>query len=146
MNKFVEHDELFNVIVDVLEKDGKFPFNPDGKSMLPTIVGGKDSVLLIKPDEIKKNDIVFAKKSNDTLVMHRVVGIDNDIVILRGDNNLYNEEPISKNQIFAVVSEIYKYGRTIKRGDNEYCLGLFSKLKRALRKLKYKTKMLIKKQ
>lgn len=67
-------------------------------------------------DEISINDYVFVKLTNDVkkedvisfidkdvVVTHRVVEINGDELITKGDANNANDEPIKKNQIIGKV-------------------------------------------
>ena len=51
-----------------------FPVN--GRSMLPFIVGGRESVILEKPLAIQVGDVVLAYVENCRYVIHRIVKID----------------------------------------------------------------------
>lgn len=60
-------------------------------SMEPTIPIG--SVVYVKENDLKLNDIV-TYKSNDKLMTHRIVGVDemNRTLITKGDANKYNDD------------------------------------------------------
>ena len=59
-----------------------------GKSMLPFIVGGKESILLVKPDKISVGDVVLAWVDDYRYVVHRIISIKGDSITLMGDGNL----------------------------------------------------------
>ena len=67
-----------------------FPVN--GRSMLPFIVGGVDSVVLVKPETLKVGDVVLAQVEGGRYVVHRIVCLDGDAVTLMGDGNLAGRE------------------------------------------------------
>ncbi|MBO7552014.1 MAG: S24/S26 family peptidase [Fibrobacter sp.] len=67
-----------------------FPVN--GRSMLPFIVGGVDSVVLVKPENLKVGDVVLAQVEGGRYVVHRIVCLDGDAVTLMGDGNLAGRE------------------------------------------------------
>lgn len=115
MNKEINLSQLEDVIVEVLEHDSQVTLTASGNSMEPFISDGKDSVVLKRPDkDPKKGDIIFYKRSNGKLVLHRVVGEDENGYILCGDNQWIKEHGIKKNQIIAVLDSIEKNGRVIK--------------------------------
>lgn len=82
-----------------------FPVN--GRSMLPFIVGGRDSVILEKPIEtLKVGDVVLAEVEGGRHVVHRIVGFDAGFVSLMGDGNLMGREHCREDQIKAKVSYV----------------------------------------
>ena len=84
-----------------------------GNSMLPFIVGGKDSIVLKKPGKLKKEDIVLAEIYPGTFVLHRIVKINNDRIILMGDGNLSGTEQCDITDIAGQVTEIVRNGKHI---------------------------------
>lgn len=79
-----------------------FPVN--GRSMLPFIVGGRDSVILEKPRELKIGDVVLAKADTGHFVIHRIESMDKSSLTLMGDGNLAGREHCSKSDVFAQVT------------------------------------------
>ena len=69
-------------------------------SMEPTIKTG--SLCFINKhanyDSIKEKDIIAYKASGGTLVTHRVVSIDNDSFVTKGDNNKNQDGVSNRNQ------------------------------------------------
>ncbi len=59
-----------------------------GSSMLPHIIGGRDSVLLRKNKEVNEGDVVLAEVGKSHYVLHRIVRIEGEEVTLRGDGNI----------------------------------------------------------
>lgn len=111
--KLSEYDETIRF---VLENGGEFRLYPRGTSMLPLLREGKDSVCLIKADDIlKKNDIVFYLRDDGHYVLHRIVGVSENGFILCGDNQTALEKFIKKEQIIGVVNRIF-------RGEKEVSL------------------------
>lgn len=110
-----------SVIKEVLENDSTVTITASGTSMEPLIHDGKDNVVLKKPSgNLCKGDIVFYKRNNGQLVLHRIIGKDENGLILRGDNQWIKEYGISENQIIAVLDSIEKNGRVYK-ADGAYC-------------------------
>ena len=68
-------------------------------SMAPTIEKG-DIVIIKIGDEIRENDIITYKKNN-VLITHRIMNIDGDTIIAKGDYNNTEDEPITKNQVIG---------------------------------------------
>ena len=63
----------------------------NGNSMLPFIIGGKESVILHRPLLIDVGDVVLAWVDGCRYVVHRIIRIDGDNVTLMGDGNLTTE-------------------------------------------------------
>lgn len=67
-----------------------FPVN--GRSMLPFIVGGRESVILEKFDSLEIGDVVLAFVDGNRHVIHRIVKMDGEKLTLMGDGNLIGVE------------------------------------------------------
>jgi len=80
-----------------------FPVN--GRSMLPFIVGGRESVILVKPRAPQLGDIVLARVENGKPVIHRIIAIDGEKVTLMGDGNLYGVEHCLAKDILARATD-----------------------------------------
>ena len=81
-----------------------FPVN--GRSMRPFIEGGRDSVLLVKPVDVKPMDVVLAQVVGGNYVVHRVLSIDGDYATLMGDGNLLGRETCECKKIYAKVTHV----------------------------------------
>ena len=57
MKRKVDIQELAPLIKEVVDSGSQIRIYPSGKSMLPTIVDGRDSVMLTAPTDLKKMDI-----------------------------------------------------------------------------------------
>ena len=75
-----------------------------GRSMRPFIVGGKESVVLVKPESVKVGDIVLAFVENSRYVVHRVIRIDGENVTVMGDGNLVGVEHCKIPDVKAIAS------------------------------------------
>lgn len=74
-------------------------FSTETGSMSPTMEKG-DIVIIKIGDEIREKDIITYKKEN-ALITHRIVDINEDTIIAKGDNNNTEDEPINKNQVIG---------------------------------------------
>jgi len=87
-----------------------FPVN--GRSMLPFIVGGRDSVILEKPKSLQRGDVVLALvKTNSPekhYVVHRIVSLNGEHVVLMGDGNLALREYCDVSDVCAKVICVVK--------------------------------------
>jgi len=81
----------------------------NGTSMLPFIVGGKDSVVLYKPGTLRKGDIVLAYTQEKGYVIHRIDSVGGDgVYALLGDGNLAQREHCNLPDIKAVATHVVK--------------------------------------
>ncbi len=78
----------------------------DGQSMLPFIIGGKESVILQRPELIDVGDVVLAWVDGCRYVVHRIIKLDYDRVTLMGDGNLVVTEHCLLNDIKARVTHV----------------------------------------
>ena len=77
----------------------------NGNSMLPFIIGGKESVILHRPVLIDVGDVVLAWVDGNRYVVHRIIKLDYDRVTLMGDGNLTTEH-CALNDIKARVTHV----------------------------------------
>ncbi len=77
-----------------------------GRSMLPFIVGERDSVRLEPLADIAVGDILLAKLDDGNFVIHRAYAIDGDHITLMGDGNIIYPEHCSRSQIIAIVTRV----------------------------------------
>ena len=77
----------------------------NGNSMLPFIIGGKESVILHRPLLIDVGDVVLAWVDGCRYVVHRIIRIDGDHITLMGDGNLTTEH-CTLNDIKARVTHV----------------------------------------
>lgn len=101
-------------IEQFLSEKGVYLSATKGVSMLPFIREGRDTVLLRKPHrELKKFDIVLYKRADGTYVLHRIVRIRNGAYTMRGDHQLIKEQGVTREQIIALASGVYRGGKFI---------------------------------
>lgn len=90
-----------------------------GNSMYPTLKD-KQVVRISKIKEINRFDIVIAKKTDNYLIVKRVIGLPDEKVEYK-DNHLYiNEKPITEDFIDLYLTKTEDF--TYKLEDNEYFL------------------------
>ena len=79
-----------------------------GTSMLPFIVGDRDSVILRKgnADSPQPGEIVLARRSPGNYVLHRIISVNGGEVTLRGDGNVIGTETVNRKDILGKVVAI----------------------------------------
>ena len=108
---------LLDTVGDFLAEGRSVRFVPDGRSMLPFIRGGRDSVVLVGAGRsLEVGDIVLAQIHKE-YVLHRIWALDGDAVTLMGDGNLRQREACGRSEVLGVVTEIVRPGgRRVKPG------------------------------
>ena len=70
---------LLPLIEEVLAQGGEFELHPRGKSMLPAIREGRDTVMLSRATPpYTRGDLLLYRRTNGTFVLHRVVRVEKD--------------------------------------------------------------------
>lgn len=73
--------------------------------MKPMLNGTTDSVVLTKkPDKLNKYDVaLYIRKRDNSLVLHRVVKVNDSGYTMSGDNQYFFDYDISHSDVLAVV-------------------------------------------
>ena len=99
-----------NKIIDeavALTNDGYSVTLPvTGRSMLPFIIGGKESVILAPPTGLKRGIVALAWVENRRYVLHRIERIEGDRVTLMGDGNIAGREYCSLADVKAIATHV----------------------------------------
>ena len=121
MNNFeLSMSDIWQLANEVISSGGEFRLFHKGTSMMPLLRQEIDSVVLVSPDDIKKNDILLYKRSNGQFVMHRAIKIKNDEYIMCGDNQYEHEHGIKKENILAKVKGFYRGEDYYETDNKEY--------------------------
>lgn len=105
----VENDVLLKEVGRLLSEGHEVVISTKGNSMLPFIVGERDSVALVKQDP-KLDDIALAQIHQGAYVLHRIVALEGEEVTLMGDGNLEYREHCRKSDVLGIVTAIVKPG------------------------------------
>lgn len=106
-------------------------FSAAGTSMSPFINDG--DILTLSPCSgamLKTGDIVaFMNSETDHLIIHRIVAIQGDQYIVRGDNAFHCDGLISKNHVLGRVSGIVRNGkkRSLGLGVEKHLIAFLSR-------------------
>ncbi len=110
--------DILNVYRELIENGKEVRLNVCGYSMEPFLKEGRDSVLLKKCDRpLKKGDIAMYVRENGRYILHRVVKTDGESCFFAGDAQTFVEGPLNISCVFARVSEVYRKGKTLEKGD-----------------------------
>ena len=68
-------EEIIRDAVKLVDEGLAVTLPVKGRSMLPFILGGRDSVVLTRPVDIREGDVVLARIDGRRFVLHRVIEI-----------------------------------------------------------------------
>jgi len=111
--KTLPNNEVIAGVISVLETNPRVVLPVKGYSMLPFIIGGVESVELVRPETVAVGDVVLAWINDSRYVVHRIIRIDGDRVQLMGDGNLGGEEYCRRSDVAARAE--YVIGRSGRR-------------------------------
>ena len=100
-------DELIIQEAVRLVADGvSVTFPVKGRSMLPFIFGGRESVILQKPGSLQRGQVVLAQVGPDRYVVHRIIKIEPDRITLMGDGNICGTESCTPSNVLAIATHV----------------------------------------
>lgn len=100
-------DELIIQEAVRLVQDGvSVTFPVKGRSMLPFIFGGRESVILQKPGSLQRGQVVLAQVGPDRYVVHRIIKIEPDRITLMGDGNICGTESCTPSNVLAIATHV----------------------------------------
>ena len=99
-------NEIIEEAIRLVDEGVSVTLPVNGNSMLPFIIGGKESVILQGPGLIDVGDVVLAWVDGCRYVVHRIIRINGDRVTLMGDGNLAGTEHCTLNEIKAIATHV----------------------------------------
>ena len=106
MNTENTDNKIIEEAVRLVEDGVSVTLPVGGHSMLPFIIGGRESVILQKPAPPKIGDVVLAWVVPGRWVVHRVIRIDGDNITLMGDGNLRGTESCTLSDVKALITYV----------------------------------------
>ena len=103
----MKDNEIIEEAIRLVREGVNVTLPVNGNSMLPFIIGGKESVILHSPGGIVDvGDVVLAWVDGNRYVVHRIIKLDYDRVTLMGDGNVAVTEHCRLNDIKARVTHV----------------------------------------
>ena len=100
-------DELIIQEAVRLVQDGvSVTFPVKGRSMLPFIFGGRESVILQIPGSLQRGQVVLAQVGPDRYVVHRIIKVEPDRITLMGDGNIRGTESCTPSNVLAIATHV----------------------------------------
>lgn len=106
-------------IEQLLAQGNSIQIKPQGYSMYPVLVPGRDEVIIEPAAErtLKRGDVVLYRRvAEDTehiLVLHRIWKVKDDGIYLVGDNQKEIEGPLMRSQMKGIMAGMYRKGKYI---------------------------------
>ena len=92
----------------------------NGNSMLPFIIGGRESVILKRADLVDVGDVVLAWVEGCRYVVHRIIRVDGEHITLMGDGNIVGTEHCTVGDIKAFVTHVVDANGKIHDINNKW--------------------------
>ena len=107
--------ELYPTLCEVIGQGRLFRIPVTGTSMIPTIQGDWDEVLIGKAEfPLKKYDIPLYRRDNGQFVLHRVISVEPDgTYTCCGDHQWVKEPGIRPDQIVGAAAFFIRKGKQI---------------------------------
>lgn len=106
------NDVMLGGVKELLAEGRQVVIMTKGVSMLPFIVGKRDSVVLEKRPSVAPGDIALAEIAPGHYVLHRVREVSDDAVLLQGDGNYRGQEKCKPENIAGTVVAIQTPGKS----------------------------------
>ena len=84
VHKVLPNNELLLDLIKLVNEGQRVILPVKGNSMLPFIIGGRESVELVKPKTVAVGDVVLAWINGCRFVVHRIIRIEDNQVPLMG--------------------------------------------------------------
>ena len=111
----IDNNQLIGEVKKLLKTFPSVVLPVKGTSMLPFIIGSKESVELMRWEkDFQIGDIVLAW-TKDYYVIHRIIKIDGDDYTLMGDGNIIGTESCKRSDIVAKAEYVVD-----KHGNKHY--------------------------
>ena len=134
IQKVLPNNEILAEVIKLVNEGQRVTLPVKGYSMLPFIIGGQESVELVKPERLAVGDVVLAWINGCRYVVHRIIRIDGDQVELMGYGNLVGNEHCHISEVPARAEYVIS-----RHGKRRY---LYSPLRVAESRLWWKLKPL----
>lgn len=106
MTNAISDHEIIQNAISLVREGLRVTFPVKGNSMLPFIIGGKESVDLVKPADLQVGHVVLAWVEGCRYVVHRVIRIEGEQVTLMGDGNIVGVEHCTLSDVAALAVNV----------------------------------------
>lgn len=114
----IDTNEYISTLRELTEEGREVGLTVSGNSMSPFLIHERDYICFKKPDqELRKGDMVFYQRATGQFVMHRILKVKPEGYYIIGDAQTEIEGPVSREQIFAVVTRVKRKDKWIQKGN-----------------------------
>ena len=99
-------EQIIQEAVRLVQDGVSVTFPVKGRSMLPFIIGGRESVILQKPGSLQRGQVVLAQVGPDRYVVHRIIKVEPDRITLMGDGNICGTESCTPSNVLAIATHV----------------------------------------
>lgn len=107
----VSNDEVFGEVCRMLSQGKTVRLPAKGGSMRPFISGDGDILVISPLRKVRLWNVVLARIPGRGYLVHRVIGVEEDEVVLMGDANLYGVERCRRVDVVGCVNMVIRNGR-----------------------------------
>lgn len=109
--------------IEMMLKNGQtIQLFPEGYSMYPLLVPGRDEVILspLPERDTRRGDVVLYRRSSGILVLHRICRCKKDGYYMVGDNQVQVEGPIRREQLIGIMTGFVRKGKLVSVSNVRY--------------------------
>ena len=109
--------------IEMMLKSGQtIQLFPEGYSMYPLLVPGRDEVILspLPERDTRRGDVVLYRRASGILVLHRICRCKKDGYYMVGDNQVQIEGPIRQEQLIGMMTGFVRRGKLVSVSDVRY--------------------------
>lgn len=109
-------------ILKLLQEGNVIQIKPQGYSMYPMIIPGRDSAIIQQVDvkSLKRGDVVLYRRDKSILVLHRIWKIHKTGLYMVGDNQTKIEGPLQGDQVKGVLVGFVRNGKEVSTSNLIY--------------------------
>lgn len=116
-----QRDGRMSTFEDILARDGVLVYKTRGASMEPMLRQNRDLVVIRVPSSrLEKYDVALYKRG-EAYILHRVLEVNPDRYLIRGDNT-YTLESVPDDAVIGVLTDFQRKGRQISADSRGYKL------------------------
>lgn len=99
-------EQIIQEAVRLVQDGVSVTFPVKGRSMIPFIFGGRESVILQKTGSLQLGQVVLAQVGPGRYVVHRIIKVEPDRITLMGDGNIRGTESCTPAYVLAVATHV----------------------------------------
>lgn len=106
-------ESLAQLIRLQLEKGGRSSLLVTGISMYPILRHRRDTVELVKPERLRRGDLVLYQRDSGQYILHRIITKPKDGAFICCGDNQWIAEQVRSQQVIALVDTYLRDGKRI---------------------------------